>query len=253
MMPLSSRIPFVLWRILPWSDSITVRLYTDETLTIRARPTLDFNVAWEVFVNKVYLPPRPISPESVKTIVDVGANVGYSLVFLARCFPAAELIGFEPHPDNARQAIANIASNRLVGRATLKIAAAGVRPGTAFITDDSARSRVISEYDAGPGNGTKRLGPIEILDFFETVKSRKIDLLKLDCEGGEYDIIFDPRFEDLRARFLVLEWHLTDQHPDGDVEIVERLHECGWEVVPTVEYRHDGRMQDTGVLWGFRL
>jgi FkbM family methyltransferase len=253
LMPLSSRIPFVLWRILPWRDTITVRLYTDEVLAIRGRPTLDFNIALEVFVSKIYSPPRPISPDSIKTVVDIGTNVGYALVFLAKCFPDAELIGFEPHPGNARQALANIANNHIVGRTTLNVAAAGVRPGSAFITDDSARSRVVSEYDTVPGNGRKQLLPIDIVDFFETVKARNIDFLKLDCEGGEYDLIFDPRFEDLGARFLVLEWHLTDQHPNADAEIIKRLRDCGWEVIPTMEYRHESRLLDTGVLWGYRV
>ena len=133
LMPLSSRIPFILWRILAWTESITVRLYTREVLTIRGAPTLDFQTALEVFVDKVYWPPRPISPDSVKTVVDIGTNVGYSLVFLAKCFPKADIIGFEPHPDNARQASANILNNNLADRAILNLVAAGARRGTAFI------------------------------------------------------------------------------------------------------------------------
>jgi len=61
-----------------------------------------------------------------------------------------------------------------------------------------------------PGYGANKVLPIDVFDFFKAVEGRKIDFLKLDSEGGEYDLVCDPRFADLDARFLVMEWHLTE-------------------------------------------
>ena len=63
-------------------------------------------------------------------VVDVGANVRYTLVFFARRFPAARFLAFEPHPGNAQQAVANIVGNRLQDRVTLLAEAAETARGT---------------------------------------------------------------------------------------------------------------------------
>ncbi len=247
LMPLSSRIPYVLWRIIPARKSITIRLYTGETITVRRPPDFDLEVAFEVFVSKQYLSPRPLS--SVRLVVDVGANVGCSLAFLAREFPKARIVAFEPHPANAQQAVTNIRANHLQDRVDLHVSAAGVRRATAYLTDRSARSHVV------PDDSEVGLLPIEVADFFETVGSAQIDLLKLDCEGGEYDLLMDSRFESLNLRVLVMEWHLTPQHPNADLELARRLGNCGWDLVPVSEYRgHDSEsgLCGNGVVWGFR-
>ena len=248
LMPLPSKIRFVLWRILSATESITVRLYGGEVLTIRRSPHLDLEVAFEVYVSQIYSPPRALEIDSIRRVVDVGANVGYTLVFLARRFPASRFLAFEPHPLNARQAAANIVSNRLQDRVTLRAEAAGTARGRAFISDRSAGSRITRQGGLG-------LLPVQVVDFFETVGSAEIDLLKIDCEGGEYDLVMDPRFENLRARVLVMEWHLTKEHPAADVELMQRLAECGWELLPTCEYRHfmpENGLYGCGLVWGFR-
>src|SRR5271169_943265 len=109
LMPLSSRVPYVLWRIFPATKTLTVKFYTGETLTFRRLPSFDMEVAFEVFVSQLYSSPRPLS--SVKLVVDVGSNVGYSLISLARQFPEAKIMAFEPHSANARQAMINIRAN----------------------------------------------------------------------------------------------------------------------------------------------
>jgi len=192
LMPLSSRLRFVLWRIFPATDHIAIKLYTGDNITIRRPPSFDLEVGYEVFVRKLYSSPRPLTRDSFRLVVDVGANVGYTLIFLARWFPDANLVAFEPHPRNARQAKVNIVANRLGDRVKLHVAAAGVRRGTAYITDRSARSRITLQ------DGTPGLLPIEVVDFFDTIGNAQIDLLKMDCEGGEYDLVMDPRFENLK-------------------------------------------------------
>jgi hypothetical protein len=44
-----------------------------------------------------------------------------------------------------------------------------------------------------------------MVDFFEPVTPGRIDLLKLDCEGGEWDILMDRRFPTLDVGAIVLE------------------------------------------------
>jgi FkbM family methyltransferase len=250
LMPLPSKLRFILWRIAPLAREITFSLRTGEVLTMRRAPNLDLEVAFEVFASKIYLSPRPLRADSVRCVVDIGANVGYTVVFLARSFPDAQIVAFEPHPDNARIAMRNIAANHLDGRTTLHVAAAGITPGPAYLTDDSSASRVNASR-----NHKVDVLPVKMMDFFETIGSREVDLLKIDCEGGEYDIVMDPRFESLNARAVAMEWHRTLERPRADTELIGRLRECGWDVVPMTAYStpfSDFQFLGNGLLWGYR-
>src|SRR5438105_7571106 len=55
-----------------------------------------------------YLPPglRP------KTILDIGSNIGASIIYFHRQFPEAHIFGFEPHPDTFRILRENVAHLR---------------------------------------------------------------------------------------------------------------------------------------------
>jgi len=57
---------------------------------------------------------------------------------------------------------------------------------------------------------------VEVITFKTFIKNNnieKIDFLKLDCEGGEYDIFNDENFEWIRknVKKIVGEWHLSDE------------------------------------------
>ena len=51
-------------------------------------------------------------------------------------------------------------------------------------------------------------------------------------EGAEYALLADPRFFALRPRAIVMEWHATEAHPDGERWCVERLTDLGYSVNP---------------------
>src|SRR5215469_16819459 len=58
----------------------------------------DPNVLWDTFHGAAHLPRRDLPP--LATIVDLGCNVGYTLLHFASLYPAARLIGVEPDPGN---------------------------------------------------------------------------------------------------------------------------------------------------------
>jgi hypothetical protein len=76
MRPLS-RLKYLAWRVASLGSAITVRLYSGERLILRCSPATDISVAYEVFVMEIYRPPTKLDPATVRSIVDLGANVGY--------------------------------------------------------------------------------------------------------------------------------------------------------------------------------
>ena len=88
---------------------------------------------------------------------------------------------------------------------------------------------------------------METVDFFASLGAGPIDLLKMDIEGGEYELLEDPRFAALPVSRLVLEWHKTIDHPDGKAWCERRLTSLGYTVV-----QGKWSSEHNGLLWGFR-
>jgi hypothetical protein len=67
-------------------------------------------------------------------------------------------------------------------------------------------------------------------DLFEALAGVRVDLLKMDIEGAEHRLLSDPRFAALKPRTIVMEWHSTDEHPEGQRRCVESLERLGYAV-----------------------
>ncbi len=235
-----SQLRYLAWRAFPAGRKVTVRLRTGERFSLRPEPATDLDTAFELFVAEVYRPPFPLDVAATRRIVDVGANCGYSTLFWASSYPQAHIVAFEPHPVHLSMLERNVALNALTDRLTLHRAAAGVRNGEIEFLDAESRS---STVDVPAGNALR----VPLVDFFETVGTEPIDLLKMDIEGGEYALLSDPRFARLPIRTLVMEWHRTSERPDGKAWCERTLAELGYEVTPGI---WTGEVN--GLLWARR-
>jgi hypothetical protein len=73
-------------------------LRTDLTLRQDAG---DLFVLYEVLMQECYrLPESLCDPATVRTVVDCGANIGLTSLYLASRYPTATIYAIEPHPAN---------------------------------------------------------------------------------------------------------------------------------------------------------
>ena len=213
-----SRARYLFWRFIARTNEFTVRLKTGERLALRSQG--DRNVAWEVFVLRLYYPPTEFDIVSPAWIVDLGANVGFSTLYFAKRYPTAEILAFEPHPDHCKQFEWHVRQNGLAARVRLIAAAAGTRESRLGLSDAAAGSSLI--IPRGRPSIT-----VSVVDWFESVKCITIDLLKMDIEGSEYELLHDPRFAELEIRTLVMECHTIPErqlYPSKCIEILQSLH-----------------------------
>jgi FkbM family methyltransferase len=236
---LASRGRYVLWRASKVRAPLRVELRTGETLLLRPPPSTDLPTAYEIFVAGAYRPPKNLPDPEPELVVDLGANVGFSVVLFAERFPRARILAFEPHPQHLAQLYQHVLLNDLSERVEIVGAAASDASGHAFITEEENESRVVSV----PG---KSRVPIRVRDLFGELAGQKVDLLKMDIEGGEFELLRDRRFSELRPHTIVLEWHNTERTPDGKRFCLERLTELGYRTaVGAIEH---GR---AGMLWAW--
>ena len=69
-----------------------------------------------------------------------------------------------------------------------------------------------------------------MVDVLELLRNQKIDILKMDIEGSEYEILADERFADLDIGAIVMEWHTPPGETRGKAWCDDRLRALGYEV-----------------------
>jgi FkbM family methyltransferase len=236
----ASRLRYLLWRVSKSNQTIVVNLQRGGRLEIRPQPTTDTITGYEIFSAEAYEKPQQVPTFSPKFIVDIGANVGHSLVYWANLYPESKLIAFEPHPEHLLMVYKNLQHNSLLNRVHVVGSAASNKNAKSFLTNNENESIVVDDYQAG-------VFQIKVRDLFEEIENETVDLLKMDIEGGEYPILADPRFEKLDARMIVLEWHNTPEVPNGLEWCKNRLVSLGYQVTA-------GKLTypTAGILWAWK-
>lgn len=165
-------------------------------------------------------------------ILDIGANAGYFTLFAVSRFPNARVIAFEPIPANYRQLERNRNLNPTSRIETFPFAVAG-HSGEVTLSIDSHDSFTTSAsiYNPDPNQHLDRIKvPCKNLsDIFEEQKIEKCDLLKMDCEGAEFDILYntpDPLFA--RIYQFAMEVHPGEKSDQNIVSMEAFLRKKGF-------------------------
>lgn len=240
---MSGRLRYRWWQVFGRSTPFWVPLRSGPIIQLRPRSS-DWSVALEVFGQEVYRLPPTITGQPIRHIVDVGGNVGYTTLYWASQYSEARILAFEPHPANVAAFRQHVQRNRLGDRVVLIPSAAGTREGAVCLWDDgSGSSHVISRRAA-----EQETIQASMVDWFSQLGTEPIDVLKIDIEGGEYELLADPRFDNLQVRGVVMEWHTTPDNPYGGQWCVERLNHLGYQVQSAGDSEHG----DIGMIWATR-
>jgi FkbM family methyltransferase len=138
-------------------------------------------------------------------IVDIGAHVGVVSCYLSKRFPQARILAFEPHPANFARLVRNLDAN---GCANVFCYPFGVTSdGRALLLNGDATLNTGShgEWVKGPEQITAQSRSVD--DIWQAERLGPIDLLKLDCEGAEYEILRALNGRLANVERLVMEVH----------------------------------------------
>jgi len=163
------------------------------------RPTRpDVLVLWQTFGLRQCAVPLKAPP---KLIVDAGANIGCTAVFLANAYPGARIVAVEPDAQNAALARRNCATYPQV---ELVEGAVWPRPVMLEIENPTGESWAFRmrerPRDAGEGG-------MRGLTIDELSKGAAIDLLKVDIEGGETQLFSEDTQWLGRVGAMLVELH----------------------------------------------
>lgn len=153
-------------------------------------PVQDFMTLYiykEIFVDRCY---DLTLDKSAPVIVDIGANSGLFALRMKQLYPSAKISCYEPFPPNFAQLQHTIAINKLKS-VTACQKALGARRGTAKLYIHKRNMGGHSFY------ATEALSTdcvdVEVVDLQYVLDElqQEVDILKIDCEGAEFDILMN--------------------------------------------------------------
>jgi FkbM family methyltransferase len=175
----------------------------------RVGSSTDFFVLREVLVEEAYRDVLPLLPDRPLRVVDIGANLGATTIWLSRKARLSEAFCFEPEPDSFRLLCFNLARNGCsCARAIPK--AVGGKPRTTRMVLDEKSPGGTSIYPTPASDQPAEGCLVEVIAFNEWLRENpgQFDLLKMDCEGAEWEIVRHTAAAELaRLRVVVAEVH----------------------------------------------
>lgn len=185
----------------------------------------------ECFFDDQYF--RHIDPESLPerpVIIDIGANVGFAALYFLHLFPKAVVHSFEPMPFM----LGRLHKRRSeYPKAEWHVHDAGVWKEDGeleiYTTEDEGFTAVSGLVRLDDTNRMVKVRVVGLEGFFRSEGIARVDLLKLDCEGAEYGILFslsDKTYEGISN--IAMETHRTDEHDTRDLVVF--LRSKGYEV-----------------------
>jgi FkbM family methyltransferase len=169
----------------------------------------------EVFIKRLYdFKPSGKAPY----IIDCGANMGLSVLFFAKNFPKSSIIAFEPDETVFATLNTNIAAFKLNQVTAYKKAVWTDETQMEFYTDSGMGGTMANTY-------SKQHPKIVETVKLASLLNRKVDLLKIDIEGAEYEVIKDCAALLQNVDHLFVEYHSyinKEQHLDDLLLILKQ-------------------------------
>lgn len=163
---------------------------------------------------------------SGSTVLDLGGNAGYFSLAVFMRSQKIRLIAAEPLPVNVNLYKESMAMNNIDNYTLLEKAVmtndSGVL-GIHYESDDSA-SVGASMIERQKSKKVIQVPTITLDEIYEQQNLQKVDLLKIDCEGAEYNILFnasDEVFE--KTPNIILETHAWAPKEEGTIPQLEEF------------------------------
>lgn len=167
-------------------------------------------------VKRAYLIPKEFNNIFTGVAVDIGANVGGFPLVNHNKFH--RIISIEPSDYSYNECMKNVREFKnvevyryAVGRISNEIVKLKSFKGANYSGNASTL-----DSDSWDENNYELVETISLEDIYEKFKITKIDYLKIDCEGGEYDFLFNKNL--LNIDYLAIEIHIQLKEKARELE-----------------------------------
>jgi len=178
----------------------------------------------EVFDGRVY----EKLDVSNRVVVDVGAYIGDTSIYFA-LRGAKKVIAVEPHPAAYRELLENIRLNNLESVVIPINAALSTKPGVICIENVGVEETARAYHKQhGQGPCALTVQAITLSEILSKYADSDDVVLKMDCEGCEYDVILSDYDHVRMFKEIILEYHthITGISPRNLLKVLARDYLC---------------------------
>lgn len=141
----------------------------------------------EIFAEKLY--DYPDLAIDYPVIIDIGANTGLFSLRMKQRYPGSTLYCYEPFLKNFEQLSQNISLSKLENIEIFQKGVGGItRTEKLFLNKNNLGGHSLFEMEAR-SHEFVNVDIIGIADLLSNLGQNRIQLIKMDCEGAEYEII----------------------------------------------------------------
>ncbi|MCK4906585.1 MAG: FkbM family methyltransferase [Spirochaetes bacterium] len=163
-------------------------------------------------------------------VIDIGANVGIVSMCLALKYPFLEIFAYEPIPENYNNFLKSIELNNITN----------IKVFNKAVTGDGRKLKMIAQLSGNTGGATAQVKnvandiphhnyyEIDSLTLDEVFTDNSIDkckLLKIDCEGSEYEILFSTNKLG-SIEYMSGEFHINDNLKEKGYSAEKLVEHC---------------------------
>lgn len=160
-------------------------------------------------------------------VIDVGSHIGVFSVYASQFCRNGWIVSFEPINDNFRLLQDNVKLNKITNIKAFNVAVADKKDKVKiYHSDDQAAYTMY-----GNGQNYTEVDAVPLKEIFDSNQVEKCDLLKLDCEGAEYEILASLPDEYFgRIGKICMEYHPTKNGSERVIELTTRLEKFGYKI-----------------------
>ena len=229
---LNSRKIFKNWYIYPKvyykliNDTFVIfRTKTDLRIKIRVRST-DLMALTNVWmINEYDIEDFEINVND--TVIDIGAHIGLFSLLVSQLCKTGKILSFEPVRENFDLLVSNLKLNHIENVLPFNMAVSkNSGKLNLFLNDDQSAHSIFPKSSESISVESTSLQKI-----FEENKISSCKLLKLDCEGAEYEIIDSLPSEYLnKIQNIVMEYHSADTKPELVKNLIQKIKNAGFKI-----------------------
>lgn len=206
------------------------------------------NMFFELFGLNVYFFRSKIKNPIV---IDIGANIGDSVVYFKWIYPNSQILAFEPNPIAYNLLKDNIRLNKFKNVQAFNIALGNedkfvnLYDNNEGVFNSATTNKQHSESHFGESQKMMKVKMKKISNVSSLLNLEKIDLLKIDIEGGEGKLFEDMGSILSKTTKVIVEFHLIPNiHENSFDKIIQQLHK--YKLTPSIIgfYRNDNNVSN---------
>lgn len=172
---------------------------------IRKNEKSDWIIIQEVLIKKDYTQ-NNFKVRKNDVVIDIGAHIGAFSIFAAKTAKNGNVYSYEPFPENFRLLQENCRLNKVKNVRLFRLAVAGSKKRAPLFIGEKKYANGL--FRRSKSDKKIIVNCTTITEIFENNQINTCNFLKIDCEGGEYEILLNTPEDYLhKIEKIAFEYH----------------------------------------------